>query len=438
MSERENETDIRDWLAAREPGTVPDRLRAAAGRVPFEVRRPLLAGLGEGLAGWTAAFGSFRRAGALIMVLALLAALAAILVIVGSRPHLARNGMVAFVGDAAEGGADIYVVQPDGSGLRQLTTTAVDEYAPAWSPDGTRLAFLRGDPEAADAVVVIVEVASGDEVLAARLPSALATVDNAANRHLRWSPDGSLVMANQSFGSAALDVGQGRWTLISAGVGPALWSPDGRWLLIASSDLFVVPANAVGGGPITDPSTVAGARNLTGGATDGPWFYVSPMWSPDSTAIAFTSFADYPCPSQDCQGRMDVVTVAGAERRILAEGGFGVAWSPDGASIAYLVEAPCSRIAGCGAEAWTIAVDGTHPQRIASSFHAPRWSPDGTLLYLYDEAGLVAISVDGTSVTRLSPVRFQPSLDDISSLNALELVDDFSDLGGADWQGVQP
>ncbi len=57
----------------------------------------------------------------------------------------AGSGLIAFVGSSAESeSAEIYVVALDGTGLRALTSTPdVSEMAPAWSPDGTRLAFLR-------------------------------------------------------------------------------------------------------------------------------------------------------------------------------------------------------------------------------------------------------------------------------------------------------
>jgi Tol biopolymer transport system component len=40
-------------------------------------------------------------------------------------------------GDAA----DLFVVQPDGTGLRQLTDTPGDDREPSWSPDGTKIVF---------------------------------------------------------------------------------------------------------------------------------------------------------------------------------------------------------------------------------------------------------------------------------------------------------
>ena len=37
-------------------------------------------------------------------------------------------------------GSNIYVMNPDGSGLTRLTSTDQDAF-PTWSPDGTRIAF---------------------------------------------------------------------------------------------------------------------------------------------------------------------------------------------------------------------------------------------------------------------------------------------------------
>jgi Tol biopolymer transport system component len=40
-----------------------------------------------------------------------------------------------------DGDYEIYVMKPDGSDQRPLTDNDTDEWSPAWSPDGTRIAF---------------------------------------------------------------------------------------------------------------------------------------------------------------------------------------------------------------------------------------------------------------------------------------------------------
>jgi dipeptidyl aminopeptidase/acylaminoacyl peptidase len=42
-----------------------------------------------------------------------------------------------------DGSAEIFVVSADGAGLRQLTHNSVPDTTPAWSPDGSRIAFER-------------------------------------------------------------------------------------------------------------------------------------------------------------------------------------------------------------------------------------------------------------------------------------------------------
>ncbi len=65
------------------------------------------------------------------------------------RPAWSPDGRrIAFV-SRRDGNSEIYVMNADGSGKRNLTRDRANDDYPTWSPDGRRIAFLRGPPQAA-------------------------------------------------------------------------------------------------------------------------------------------------------------------------------------------------------------------------------------------------------------------------------------------------
>lgn len=52
------------------------------------------------------------------------------------------NGQAIVFVSTRDGQADLYWMRPDGSGVTRLTTSAADDWRPAWSPDGQSLAFM--------------------------------------------------------------------------------------------------------------------------------------------------------------------------------------------------------------------------------------------------------------------------------------------------------
>ena len=63
-------------------------------------------------------------------------------------PALSPDGTRLVYRSDVDGDPEIYVARADGSEPRQLTSNALFDSAPAWSPDGSRIAFERGDPGA--------------------------------------------------------------------------------------------------------------------------------------------------------------------------------------------------------------------------------------------------------------------------------------------------
>src|SRR6187200_2013153 len=87
------------------------------------------------------------RSCSILAVLVLAGAVAAIAGGSANAGSQATNGRIAYVSDAAcrfdptLKNEDIFSMAPDGSGKADLTRNANPDGAPAWSADGTKLAF---------------------------------------------------------------------------------------------------------------------------------------------------------------------------------------------------------------------------------------------------------------------------------------------------------
>jgi TolB protein len=131
---------------------------------------------------------------------------------------------------AVEAYTDLYLVRPDGTGLRRLTSDRVIDAAPSWHPDGRSLVFSQQGG-------------------ANRFPElyrmwldgrrARLTSDEAHDWEARWSPDGRWIAftSNRTTGSFGIHLRRpdGRVLALAAPAAPATgmsasWTPDGRSL----------------------------------------------------------------------------------------------------------------------------------------------------------------------------------------------------------------
>ena len=171
-----------------------------------------------------------------LLALLALAMVAGVALMAGERQAppapfgIANNGLVAY----AESG-DIYTVDPV-SGTRRQVTTGIDvDRVPRWSPDGSRIAFMRGDDPAQ---IVIVDADGGNPV------TSLDWLGGADQDGFGWTPDSSAVVATGHVAGANGIARTGRINLVDAddgtvtSVGPAYFGfefawrpPDGRQLL---------------------------------------------------------------------------------------------------------------------------------------------------------------------------------------------------------------
>jgi Tol biopolymer transport system component len=106
------------------------------------------------------------------------------------------GSQIAFVSNR-DGNAEIYLMNVDGSEQKRLTYNQTDEFAPAWSPDGTRIAFIsdREDPDPVNCqpdcnyeiyVLNLQDALQSPEASWQRL-----TNNSAVDNHPAWSPDGT-------------------------------------------------------------------------------------------------------------------------------------------------------------------------------------------------------------------------------------------------------
>jgi Tol biopolymer transport system component len=151
-----------------------------------------------------------------------------------------------------------FLIDADGSNLRRIPTDAYVEY-PSWSPDGERIAFMGGD-DATEYDIWVVDVDGRDLV---RLTDSYGPDGWPA-----WSPDGKQIAFTSvrddcSYSEAADcrttgDIGPHHdvWIVNADGSGLrrvtsefgqfVTWSPDGRYLLVAGYDLFVIRPDGTG------------------------------------------------------------------------------------------------------------------------------------------------------------------------------------------------
>ena len=239
--------------------------------------------------------------------------------------------MIRIVG----GREQLFLVKPDGSEEKQITSDDADHEDPAWSPDGGKIAFVLLK-DGKKIVHLVNPDGSGLEPVTPATQSAI---------HPAFTPDGKAILyctdddlrppeKNESQIYAVDLATKAVRTVISGGVNTfPVMSPDGRkiaWRKIVgdmNSEVFV--ADADGGN----------AKNITNHHAWEGW----PAWSPDGNTIAFAG-------NRNAAWQIFLVDPDGANLRLLAatDGrGTSPKWSPDGQTIFYTVCRSSQERQGC-------------------------------------------------------------------------------------------
>jgi Tol biopolymer transport system component/DNA-binding winged helix-turn-helix (wHTH) protein len=325
---------------------------------------------------------------------------------VATNPAFSPDGSrIAFSwsGDPAEGskGADLYVKAIGSEELLRLTRHPSDSLTPVWSPDGAQIAFLRATE--GESGLFVVPAAGG---LERKLRSAYSPSISQRWR-LSWSPDGKSI----AFADSPVPGGHQRLYLLSFETseivqiehneecqeeGLPVFSHDGRQLAYAcfpaSGDFGISTATSAGAAP----------RMIK----EFPGFLNGLAWTGDDKKVIFSQFQT----ADEHSALRELFIADGSVRDLLL--GVNVMWpaiSAQGDQIAY------ASSSGYGNNnIWR--GDLVHPQsppaKLISSTRnqlCPQYSPDGNhIAFASDRSGSFEIwmsDLNGTNLAQLTNLK---------------------------------
>jgi len=282
------------------------------------------------------------------------------------------NGKLAVVreacaGDAfACGGGHLVLMNADGTDAREIAVGSM----PAWSPDGSRLAFTTGG---ADAIQVVDDDgASLTTIVRCEEPECLSV------REPTWSPDGSQLAY-----------------VVERHVGGE-----------GEVDIWVVNADGTGAHPVTACRYPDCSGNF------------APAWSPVDDRIAMWSMVRCGDRWGPSLRLLDLTT--GGIRQVVRCGkwstGSRIGWSPDGRTLVFELSTPDQT-----SNIFTESAEGGPRTQVTFCDRTdcrwadyPSWAPDGHWLLLAVKAAseetfaVARVRPDGTEFTRLGIKGFMP------------------------------
>ena len=331
----------------------------------------------------------------------------------------------------------IYIIHPDGTGLRQITKTDLCDGAAKWSPDGNKLVYYE--------IAVEDTWAARRPNLAAKISSQIFSVDINSGEHVsltsgpglkvlpQYLPNekvGYLVKAGANAGLAYI----GDEMHIKGNMHSPYWSPDGRQVVYEKVDFTPRPQNLPlyswdtkydyrytdvfpnfskdgklvvtdkdfdSGISIMDPDGSNKKKVFT--PTDGNVAFM-PTWSPDGQWIAF-GYGGFLQSRKTSPAKIMLIRRDGTGLKALTEGmpnaGFP-SFSPDGKRIVY-------RSWGAENDGLRILnLDDNSVKILTTDYdNLPFWSPDGSLISFTrkhdgNNFDIYTIRPDGTDLHQLT------------------------------------
>ena len=287
------------------------------------------------------------------------------------------QAQIAFM-SKRDGNPEIYLMDTDGGNPRRLTNHRSWDFAPSWSPDGKRIAFVSerdGHVHVHGWPVCEIYVMDADGGNQQNL-----TNDPNDDRQPSWSPDGKRIVFTSWRDGLAIDrVPTSEIYVMDADGGnpqnltnhrhhdrDPSWSPDGKQIAFSATrdghfendfgiteEIYVMDADGKNQQRLTENRKI-------------DW---DPVWSPDSQRIAFAS---------DRKGDLQnfeiyVMDADGGNLQRLTENreyDWSPSWSPDGQRIVFMSERDGN------SEIYVMDADGGNPQNLTNNPHSdasPSW-----------------------------------------------------------------
>jgi Tol biopolymer transport system component len=287
----------------------------------------------------------------------------------------AAGDRILFI-NTRDGNSEVWAMNEDGSGQTAITDRAPVGSTPAWSPDGSRIAFTGGLGNTARPWIMTLD---GSVLRPLGFGSCFPHDCNPD-----WSPSGRRLVISSRRDIYVVQRDGARPRRLTRGglnVDPA-WSPTGRWIVFKSKQgLTLIRPDG------TDRRVIGPGRE--------------PDWSPSGDRIVFV----YRVPGR----QRDIYTMRldGSDRRRLTRTPFldegNPAWSPNGRKIAFSRDGAL----------WVMNANGTGARRVVGDWvvgasQYPAWAPSGRRLVFsrfYDTGDdpmvLFTIRVNGSGLRRV-------------------------------------
>jgi len=276
------------------------------------------------------------------------------------------EGKIAF-----ESNKDIYLMNPDGTGISILTEGS---YPLVWSPDGSKITYCVRTTMASIDYLYVINADGTNSVFLGNTSFSPC-----------WSPDGEKILFglfNDKNGIFLANAdGSNVINLEECYIRSAVFSPDGQKIAWIgnntemgrdAAELYLMNPDGTGKTKLLEDTIYIRYSP-----------YAGLSWSPDGTKITY----------QD-GGSLIVINADGTNKFVIDSSGNDPAWSPDSSRLAYWNYFDDGL--------YVANPDGTGKKLLSTSGGPPSWSPDGQKIVFGDSSGdIYLVNSDGSGLTKI-------------------------------------